>query len=67
MQTGASFEQQAQQMGQKYLGARPEGRIDAMFNTKAPKADGVHPVPVSNFMNAQCKQKQPAPLLPALQ
>lgn len=43
-------------MGQKYLGAsRPESRVDAIFSTNVPEVDGVHPVPVTNFMNAQCK------------
>ncbi|CEJ92989.1 Putative Vacuolar protease A [[Torrubiella] hemipterigena] len=50
---GSSVEAQVHQLGQKYLGARPEGRIDLMFNGKPPKAEGGHPVPVSNFMNAQ--------------
>lgn len=56
-QAGASVEQQVQQLGQKYMGSRPESRADVMFNGKPPKvdADGLHPVPVSNFMNAQCK------------
>ncbi|KAF7562550.1 hypothetical protein G7046_g1606 [Stylonectria norvegica] len=49
----ASFEQQAQQLGQKYMGVRPDGHADAMFKSKTPQTDGVHPVPVSNFMNAQ--------------
>lgn len=50
---GASVEQQVQQLGQKYLGARPTSRVDVMFNGKPPKSDGIHPVPVTNFMNAQ--------------
>lgn len=44
-----------QNLGQKYLGAhRPTSRADVIFNAQAPKSDGVHPVPVTNFMNAQC-------------
>jgi saccharopepsin len=50
---GASIETQVQQLGQKYMGARPGSRADAMFNSQPPKADGMHPVPVTNFMNAQ--------------
>ncbi|KAI9901284.1 hypothetical protein N3K66_003101 [Trichothecium roseum] len=50
---GASVEQQVQALGQKYLGARPMSRADVMFNSQPPKADGLHPVPVTNFMNAQ--------------
>lgn len=48
-----SVEQQVQGLSQKYLGARPTSRADVMFSAQAPKADGVHPVPVTNFMNAQ--------------
>jgi len=50
---GASIEQQVQALGQKYLGARPLSRADYMFNTQAPQVKEGHPVPVSNFMNAQ--------------
>jgi saccharopepsin len=52
--SGFSLEQHVQALGQKYMGAsRPVSRADAIFNTNVPKSDGVHPVPVSNFMNAQ--------------
>lgn len=51
---GYSIEEQVQALGQKYLGsARPDSRADVIFNTQPPKSDGIHPVPVSNFMNAQ--------------
>jgi len=51
---GYSIETQIQALGQKYLGsARPDSRADVMFNTEPPKSDGIHPVPVTNFMNAQ--------------
>merc|ERR1711937_396829 len=51
---GSSIEEQVQALGQKYLGsARPDSRADVIFNTQAPKSGGIHPVPVSNFMNAQ--------------
>ncbi|KAK2591603.1 aspartic proteinase precursor [Conoideocrella luteorostrata] len=50
---GASIEQQVQHLGQKYLGARPQSRAEVMFNTQAAQPQGNHPVPVTNFMNAQ--------------
>ncbi|KAG5950511.1 saccharopepsin [Claviceps sorghi] len=50
---GASIEQQVQHLGQKYLGARPLSRADAMFSSAAPQPKGGHLVPVTNFMNAQ--------------
>ncbi|EFY92500.1 aspartic proteinase precursor [Metarhizium acridum] len=49
----APIEQHVQALGQKYIGARPPSRASVMFNTKAPQVAGGHPVPVSNFMNAQ--------------
>lgn len=36
------------------MGVRPDGHADFMFNGKAPQPQDGHPVPVSNFMNAQC-------------
>lgn len=50
---GASIEEQVQHLGQKYLGSRPLSRADVMFSAKAPQPQGGHPVPVTNFMNAQ--------------
>lgn len=50
---GASIDAQVQQLGQKYMGVRPKSHADVMFNSQPPKADGMHPVPVTNFMNAQ--------------
>ncbi|KAG6011025.1 saccharopepsin [Claviceps maximensis] len=50
---GASIEQQVQQLGQKYLGARPLSRADAMFSSAPVQPEGGHLVPVTNFMNAQ--------------
>jgi len=46
---------QARQLGQKYLGNRPKTHFDAMFEPQSVDfhGDGKHPVPVSNFMNAQ--------------
>lgn len=54
IQAGASIEQHVQHLGQKYLGSRPLSRVDVMFNAAAPQPQGGHPVPVTNFMNAQC-------------
>ncbi|QPG94193.1 saccharopepsin [Epichloe festucae Fl1] len=50
---GASVEQQVQNLGQKYLGSRPLSRADVMFNYQSPQPQGGHPVPITNFMNAQ--------------
>lgn len=50
---GASIEEQVQHLGQKYLGSRPLSRADVMFSAKPPQPQGGHPVPVTNFMNAQ--------------
>ena len=47
--------QQAQHLGQKYMGVRPQNHVDAMFKSLPVEATGNHPVPISNFMNAQCK------------
>lgn len=44
---------QMRHLGQKYLGARPENHAQAVFKDTSIKVDGKHPVPVSNFMNAQ--------------
>ena len=56
IQENADFSTQAKALGQKYLGYRPEGHIDEMFRDTSVhvEKDG-HPVPVSNFLNAQCK------------
>ncbi|KAH9434279.1 saccharopepsin [Pyricularia oryzae] len=40
-------------LGQKYLGIRPESHQQAVFSNDAVQASGNHPVPISNFMNAQ--------------
>jgi saccharopepsin len=54
LQAGYSVEEHVQALSQKYLGShRPESRADVIFNTNPPKSDGLHPVPVTNFMNAQ--------------
>ncbi|KAH7146363.1 aspartic peptidase domain-containing protein [Dactylonectria macrodidyma] len=49
-----NVESHIQSLGQKYMGsARPSTAADYMFKSNVAKTDGVHPVPVSNFMNAQ--------------
>lgn len=51
-----NVESHIQSLGQKYMGsARPSTAADYMFKSNVAKTDGVHPVPVSNFMNAQCE------------
>lgn len=48
----ANFEEHAKALGQKYMGIKHESHIERVF--KAPYvADGTHPVPVENFLNAQ--------------
>lgn len=40
-------------LGQKFMGGRPESHAQAMFSEQSVHADKNHPVPISNFMNAQ--------------
>jgi saccharopepsin len=43
-------------LGQKYMGIRPALHREEMFrdtSLHAEKGDG-HPIPVTNFLNAQC-------------
>lgn len=44
---------QAQHLGQKYLGIRPDSHAEAMFKGMVADVQGNHPVPITNFMNAQ--------------
>jgi len=45
---------QLEQLGQKYMGLRPrQSHADAVFNGMVADVKGNHPVPISNFMNAQ--------------
>lgn len=48
----ANFQDQAKALGQKYLGIRPTTHLEEVFKASV-HADGVHPVPISNFLNAQ--------------
>jgi hypothetical protein len=53
---GANIDTHVKHLGQKYMGVRPQSHADEMFKDTALHADGgAHPVPVSNFLNAQCK------------
>ncbi|KAF2273912.1 aspartyl proteinase [Westerdykella ornata] len=48
----ANIQEHARALGQKYMGIKPETHAEQVF--KAPYiAEGTHPVPVSNFLNAQ--------------
>ncbi|KAF2115503.1 aspartyl proteinase [Lophiotrema nucula] len=48
----ANIQEQAKALGQKYMGIRPQSHAEQVF--KAPYiADGTHPVPITNFLNAQ--------------
>ncbi len=40
--------------GQKFMGVRPEAHKEEMFGDTSIHLDQDHPVPVSNFLNAQC-------------
>ncbi|EMR69880.1 saccharopepsin [Eutypa lata] len=47
------MESQLRGLGQKYMGSRPESHADAVFQDTSVHVDGNHPVPITNFMNAQ--------------
>ncbi|KAF2456819.1 putative vacuolar protease A [Lineolata rhizophorae] len=49
----ADINEHMRALGQKYLGVRPPSHLDEMFRDQTVHADGSHPVPVSNFLNAQ--------------
>ncbi|KAH8880378.1 Asp-domain-containing protein [Thozetella sp. PMI_491] len=44
---------QMEHLGQKYMGVRPDNHANSMFKDLAVQPTGNHPVPISNFMNAQ--------------
>lgn len=48
----ANFQDQAKALGQKYLGICRTTHLEEVFKASI-HADGDHPVPVSNFLNAQ--------------
>ncbi|KAF2967811.1 hypothetical protein GQX73_g5755 [Xylaria multiplex] len=47
------IETQIKGLGQKYLGARPDSHAEAVFQGGNLHVDKDHPLPISNFMNAQ--------------
>ncbi|KAI1821610.1 aspartic peptidase domain-containing protein [Xylaria intraflava] len=47
------IESQMRGLGQKYLGVRPEGHTQAVFQGANMDIEKNHPLPISNFMNAQ--------------
>ncbi|KAL8642938.1 MAG: hypothetical protein Q9228_000427 [Teloschistes exilis] len=50
----ADLASHARALGQKYMGIRPQTHVDEMFKDTAIHQDkDSHPVPVSNFLNAQ--------------
>ncbi|KAK3321579.1 vacuolar protease A precursor [Apodospora peruviana] len=44
---------QLEHLGQKYMGVRPQSHAEAVFQGMHADVQGNHPVPISNFMNAQ--------------
>jgi len=55
MQEQNNLQDHARALGQKYMGIRPQGsHIEEMFRDTTYRGDASHPVPVSNFLNAQC-------------
>jgi len=50
----ANIDTHLKALGQKYMGVRPESHADEMFkDTSIHQDKDAHPVPVSNFLNAQ--------------
>ncbi|XXH01522.1 hypothetical protein Hte_007882 [Hypoxylon texense] len=47
------IEAQMRGLGQKYMGHRPDTHTQAIFQDTSVHVDKDHPVPISNFMNAQ--------------
>ncbi|KAI0554745.1 aspartic peptidase domain-containing protein [Xylaria curta] len=47
------IETQLRGLGQKYLGVRPDSHSDAIFQGANMHVEKDHPLPISNFMNAQ--------------
>ncbi|EHL00878.1 Acid protease [Glarea lozoyensis ATCC 20868] len=51
---GANIDTHVKHLGQKYMGIRPEAHEQEMFKDSSLHTEkGAHPVPVSNFLNAQ--------------
>lgn len=57
LQATANIDTHVQALGQKYMGIRPQQHESEMFKDTSLHAEkgSSHLVPVSNFMNAQCK------------
>src|SRR5271156_6285218 len=51
----ANMDTHVKHLGQKYMGIRPQSHIEEMFKDTAIHDEKDHSVPVSNFLNAQCK------------
>lgn len=52
----ANIDTHVKHLGQKYMGIRPQSHADEMFKETSIHEEGSdHTVPVSNFLNAQCK------------
>jgi saccharopepsin len=52
----ANIDTHVKHLSQKYMGIRPQSHIDEMFKDTAIHNEGAdHSVPVSNFLNAQCR------------
>ncbi|KAH8819655.1 putative vacuolar protease A [Xylogone sp. PMI_703] len=49
----ANIDSHVKALGQKYMGIRPEHHAEEMFKDTSLHEDSAHPVPVSNFLNAQ--------------
>ncbi|KAI1489251.1 Asp-domain-containing protein [Biscogniauxia mediterranea] len=47
------IESQMRGLGQKYMGARPDAHANSIFQDTAVHIEKDHPVPITNFMNAQ--------------
>lgn len=55
VQEAVPLETQMKHLGQKYMGIRPQqSHANAVFQGSLADPKGIHPVPISNFMNAQC-------------
>ncbi|KAF2213718.1 hypothetical protein CERZMDRAFT_38837 [Cercospora zeae-maydis SCOH1-5] len=50
---GMDIDTQVQRLGQKYMGTRPQTRLNEMFKETSIHAEEGHPVAVDNFLNAQ--------------
>ena len=53
---GANIDTHVKHLGQKYMGIRPQSHADELFKDTAIHGEnGDHTVPMSNFLNAQCR------------